>query len=103
MTENYIKIIFSLTPSLLLLLGGFLFTRYKNKLWNNPLLIILKNDRETVNELTGKIWIIEGMVLLIIIVIFRLYRTTWLIISLYFFSVILSYAIVYYLIKKKKD
>lgn len=62
MTEIMLHILFLSIPSCLLIFGGWLFILHKHTLWHNPLYIVFKNQIALVNVVTGKLWIIGGIV-----------------------------------------
>ncbi|WP_100065887.1 hypothetical protein [Miniphocaeibacter massiliensis] len=101
MDNNILKIIFCFIPSFLLILGGILFVKFKNVLWNNPLYLIFKKNRTIVNITTGKLWILGDILLSFTILIFKLFDSMMTIAILYLFIVAISYFISYFIVKRK--
>jgi hypothetical protein len=96
-----LHIFFLSIPSCLLIFGGWLFILHKYRLWNNPLYIVFKNQRALVNDVTGKLWIIGGIVTEVLIIIFRNRLTIPSEVIIYLITLVLGFLVAYFLIRKK--
>lgn len=102
MEESIFKIVFSVAPSIILILGGVLFKKFKRKTWNNPLILLFKNEKELVNETTGNLWIVGGVIMLVTVIVLRPFSSIYLIAILYLTIIILLYILTYLMIKRKR-
>ena len=91
--------ILSFIPIVVLFLGGVLFIRFKNITWNNLLYLIFKNEKERINIITGKLWIISGVVLLIINILFN--PAVNMMVILYLAMIIVDYILLFVILKLK--
>ena len=93
--------LFFYLPALLLMVGGFLFIRYSDKTWNNPLVFVFKNHKKLVNEITGKIWIVGGSCLFLLLVMLGTFLSPMMIGVFYLLTVLGSYIISYFVVQKQ--
>ncbi|MCD5003656.1 hypothetical protein IV487_14420 [Enterococcus saccharolyticus] len=103
MLETMLHVLFLSIPSCLLIFGGWLFILHKHRLWNNPLYLVFKNQRVLVNEVTGKLWIIGGIVTGTLIIIFRNRLTIPSAVIIYFITLVLDFLVAYFLIRKRVE
>lgn len=93
-------LIFYLIPSIVLLLGGSLFILFKDKLWNNPLYVVFRNDREIVNVITGRIWILGSILSIPLLIWGRAGMAPYFVVGGYLLFVIASYGLGYFVIRR---
>lgn len=92
-----LKIFLRILPSILLIIGGFLFIVFKNSTWNNLIYLFFKDARkikDKINEYTGKLWIIFGIVLILFTLLFNLNSSITVI--LYLLIIIISHLLTYF-------
>ena len=103
MNDDVLNTIFTYLPDIVLILGGCLFIIFKNSQWNNPLSLLCKSERQVINEITGRIWVIGGVSLAILLTIIRPVHSSLLIIALYLLTIVVSFLITFVMIKMKKS
>lgn len=98
--DNILLLMFMSAPGIILIVGGYLFQKFKESTWNNPLIFFIKRDKANINLKTGQLWLIEGILLLLITFVFK--PSIPVLITLYFLAILLSWIIVYLNLKMKK-
>ena len=101
--DGVLNTVFTYLPGIVLILGGYLFIVFKNIQWNNPLSLLYKSEKQVVNEITGRIWVIGGISLSIFLTIIRPVHSPLLIIALYLLTIVVSFLITFVMIKMKKS
>ena len=101
--DGVLNTVFTYLPGIVLILGGCLFIIFKNSQWNNPLSLLCKSERQVINEITGRIWVIGGVSLAILLTIIRPVHSSLLIIALYLLTIVVSFLITFVMIKMKKS
>lgn len=103
MTDDVLNTIFTYLPGIVLILGGCLFIIFKNSQWNNPLSLLYKSERQVINEITGRVWLVGGISLSLLLTVIRPVHSPLLIITLYFLTIVVSFLITFVMIKMKKS
>ena len=65
--------------------------------------IVCESEKQVVNEITGRIWVIGGISLSIFLTIIRPVHSPLLIIALYLLTIVVSFLITFVMIKMKKS
>lgn len=99
MKDSVLNTIFIYLPGIVLILGGCLFISFKNILWNNPLSLLYKRERQLINKVTGYIWIFGGVSLSIFLTIIKPVHSGILIVSLNLLTVVASFLITFFILK----
>ena len=99
MNQEMFNNILSFIPTVVLFLGGVLFIRFKNITWNNLLYLFFKNEKERINIITGKLWIISGVVLILINILFN--PTVNIMVILNLEMIIVDYILLFIILKLK--
>ena len=103
MNDDVLNTIFTYLPDIVLILGGCLFIIFKNSQWNNPLSLLYKSERQVINEITGRVWLVGGISLSLLLTVIRPVHSPPLIITLYFLTIVVSFFITFVMIKMKKS
>lgn len=90
--DQLLKLLLTLIPGVILIIGGYLFQKYKKLSWNIPLYFLF-SCKQRINVKVGRLWVILGLLTSLITLVFK--PTIPVAMTLYFIAIFLSWIIVY--------
>lgn len=94
--DQLLKLLLTLIPGVILIIGGYLFKKYKKLSWNIPLYFLF-SCKQKVNTKVGRLWVILGVLTLLITLVFK--PTIPVVMALYFIAILLSWIVVFISLK----
>ena len=88
--------IITLVPSIVLMIGGYLFQKYNHIYWRSPLYFFFES-KQKINSYEGRMWVILGLLNFLLTLIFK--PTIPVVIAFYFASIILTWVFVFIILK----